>query len=92
MLFSIVAAQISLVEYDALSCVVVAIATSFPGLVSCESGIKSSSFFPPLPTIDFESIAKFFNSYTTQHLRFTTPSNWPSPYNLPFLLLPFSCR
>jgi hypothetical protein len=25
-------------------------------------------------------------------LRFTTPSNWPSPYNLPFLLLPFSCR
>ncbi len=45
----------------------------------------------PPPTIDSESIAELFNSCTAQHLRFTTPPNWQSPSNLPFLLLPFSC-
>ncbi len=92
MLLSIVAAQISLVEYDAPSCVVV-IATNFPGLVSYKSGIKSSSFSPlPLPIIDFEPIVELFNSCTAQHLRFTTPPNWQSPSNLPFLLVHFYYR
>ncbi len=90
MLFFVVAAQISLVEYDALFCVVVAIVAIFVGLVSYELSIKSSSFSPPPPPIiDSESIVELFNSYITQHLKFTTP-NWQSPSNLPFLLLPFS--
>jgi hypothetical protein len=42
----------------------------------------------PPPTIDSESIVKLFNSCIAQHLRFTTPPNWQSPSNLPFLLLP----
>ncbi len=46
----------------------------------------------PPPTINSESIVELFNSYTAQNLRFTTFPNWQSPSNLPFLLLPFSCR
>jgi hypothetical protein len=68
MLFYVVVAQIFLVEYDALSCVVATVA-NFPGLISYESSIKSSSFSPPPPpTIVSKSIVELFNSYTTQYL------------------------
>jgi hypothetical protein len=51
MLFYVVAAQIALVEYDALSYVVVVIVANFRGLVLYKSGIKSLSFSLLLPLL-----------------------------------------
>ncbi len=59
MLFSVVATQISLVEYDALSYVVVATGASFRGLVSYESSIKSLSFSFLLPLLTLNQLQSF---------------------------------
>ncbi len=58
MLFFVVVAQISLVEYDALSCVV-ATGVNFPGLVSYESSIKSLSFSLLLPLLTLNQLQSF---------------------------------